>query len=92
MAARASEWEAEARQAWFAEDFTRSRQLFEKVLAIRRSLDDVEALIFALIHVTQAMRFEQGYDPTAAQPLLEEVWTLAEQSGITGCVRFRGPS
>src|SRR4051812_30929150 len=84
--ARASALDTEARAAWMAEDFTRARQLFEQMLEIRRSLDNVEELIFALIHVTQAMRFEQGYDPAAAQPLLEEALTMAEQSETAGSV------
>ena len=33
-AAGVEAWDAEARQAWAAEDFTRSRQLFEKVLDV----------------------------------------------------------
>ena len=84
--ARVAAWETKARQAWIAEDFTHARQLFEKVLDIRRSLDSIEDLIFALIHVTQAMRFEQNYDPPAAQPLLDEAFTLAEQLGTGDCV------
>jgi len=81
-AARVQAWAAEARQAWAAEDFTRARQLFEQVLAAWRARDQAEELIFPLIHVTQAMRFEPGYDPAAARPLLDEALTLAEQAGI----------
>jgi hypothetical protein len=85
-AAGVEAWDAEARQAWAAEDFTRSRQLFEKVLDVWRSGDHVEAHIFALIHVTQAMRFEEGYDPAAARPLLEEALMLAERADSADAV------
>lgn len=42
-------WDAQAGQAWLAGDFTRSRQLFEQVLAAWRLLQQPEEIIFALI-------------------------------------------
>jgi hypothetical protein len=84
--ARASAWDAEAREAWKSEDFARSRRLFEKVLEARRSLDNVPDVVFTLLHVTQAMRFEPGYQPAAALPLLEEALTLAERSDLADCI------
>jgi hypothetical protein len=81
-------WDAQAGQAWLAGDFTRSRQLFEQVLAAWRLLQQPEQIIFALIHVTIAMRFEAGYDPATARPLLEEALHMAEHIGTN---RMIGP-
>lgn len=81
--ARASAWDTEAREAWMAGDFTRSRQIFEKVLDLWRGKANS---IFALIHVTQAMRFETGYDPAVARPLLEEALKLADHMGNAGAI------
>src|SRR5262245_11994000 len=81
-------WDAQAGQAWLAGDYTRARQLFEQVLAAWRLLQQPEEVIFALIHVTIAMRFEAGYDPAMAHPLLEEALHMAEQIGTS---RMIGP-
>jgi hypothetical protein len=76
--ARVQIWDTEARQAWEAGDFTRSRQLFQKSLEAWRGRANS---IFPVIHVTQAMRFEPGYDPAAARLLLEGALSLAEHTG-----------
>ena len=81
-------WDAQAGQAWLAGDFTRSRQLFEQVLAAWRLLQRPEEIIYALIHVTIAMRFEMGYHPALARPMLEEALHMAEQLGTN---RMIGP-
>jgi hypothetical protein len=74
-------WDAQARQAWLAGDFALARRLFEQVLAAQRLRGEPADTLYALLHVTQAMRFEPGYDPTAARPLLEEALSLAQQIG-----------
>lgn len=88
IATKAQTWDAEARQAWMAGEFTRSRHLFEQVLVAWQSLQRNEEIVYALIHVTQAMRFEPDYDPTVARPLLEEALRLAQQLGTE---RYIGP-
>lgn len=77
----AETWDAEARQAWLAGDFPRSRQLFEQVLEARRALDSKEGIVYALFHVTQTMRYAPGYDPSLARPFLEEALLVAQQIG-----------
>jgi hypothetical protein len=71
-------WDTQARRAWEAGDFTRSRQLFKKSLDAWRGRANS---IFPLIHVTDATRSEPGHDPTAARRLVEEVLVLAEHTG-----------
>lgn len=85
-AAEAEAWDAEARQALDAGDYTRARQLFENVLAIWRSLHNTDEIIYGLIHVSQIMLFEADYDPAAARPLLEEAWQLAHEEGMEACI------
>jgi hypothetical protein len=85
-AAEAEALDTEARQALDAGDFTRARQLFEKVLAIWRSLHNTDEVIYGLIHVSQMMLFEPDYDPAAARPLLEEAWQLAQEEGMEACI------
>src|SRR5690242_5578673 len=79
--ARARVLDTAARHAWDAGEFTRSRQLFETVRDLWRGQPNS---VFPLLHITQAMRFEPGYDPAAARPLLEEALTLAAQTGDPG--------
>jgi tetratricopeptide (TPR) repeat protein len=81
----AQTWDAEARQAWDAGQFTQAQHLFEKVLAVWRSLDNPDEIIYALLHITQSMRFAPDYDPAAARPLLEEAWQFAQQPGMEAC-------
>jgi hypothetical protein len=84
-------WDTQAGQAWVAGDYARSRQLFEHVLAAWRVLQQPEQIIVALIHVTIAMRFEPGYDPDLARPLLDEALQIAQQIGtnrLIGPVQF----
>lgn len=85
-AADAEAWDAEARQALDAGDYTRARQLFEKVLAVWRSLHNTDEIIYGLIHVAQMMVFEANADPAAARPLLEEAWQLAHEEGMEACI------
>lgn len=84
-AADAQAWDTEARRAFEAGEFTQARHLFEKVLAVWRSLNHTEEIIYALLHITQSMRFELGYDPAAARLLLEEAWQFAQQEGMEAC-------
>lgn len=77
----AKAWRAEGRQAWMEGDFTRSQRLFEKELAACRSLDRKDEMVYALFHITQAMRYTPDYDPSLARPLLEEALHLAQEIG-----------
>lgn len=83
----AQAWDTEARAALAAGDFTLARHLFEKVLAVWRSLDNTDETIYGLLHITQMMRFAPDYDPAMARPLLEEAWQLAHQEGMEECIR-----
>lgn len=78
-------WDTEARQAFAAGEFTRARQLFEQVLMVWRSLNNTDEIIYALLHITQMMLFEPGYNPAAARLLLEEAWQFAQQPGMEAC-------
>jgi len=78
----AQAWDTAARQAYDAGDFTQARHLFEQVLAVWRSLHNTDEIIYALLHITQMMRWEPNYHPALARPLLEEAWQLAQQAGM----------
>lgn len=81
-------WEAKARDAFVAGDFTASRRYFERELAIRRALGGREQTVYALIHAATAMQYEQQWDAAVAHDLLEEAMELAQQIGTQ---RYIGP-
>lgn len=72
-------WETKAREAWMSGDFTRSRQLFERTLHAYQELGATAKTIYAHIHVTQAMRFEDNFPAGQARLHLEEAMRLAKQ-------------
>jgi tetratricopeptide (TPR) repeat protein len=68
----------EGRRAVDAEDYPAARAAFERELALRRKLDDVTGVIYALIHVAWVCRIGQG-EVAAARPLLEEALAIAQE-------------
>lgn len=68
----------EGRRAVDAEDYPAARAAFERELALRRQMDDVPGIIYALIHVAWVCRVGQD-DGAAARPLLEEALEIARE-------------
>ncbi len=77
----AETWDAEARQAFLAGDFTRSQQLFEQELFAWRSTGRKEEIFYALHNIAEVMRYTPDYDPALARPFLEESMQVAQQIG-----------
>ncbi len=83
----AGTWDAEARQAFLAGDFTRSQQLFEQELSAWRSTGRKEEIFYALHNIAEVMRYTPGYDPDIARPFLEESMQVAQQIGTERYIR-----
>ncbi len=78
---RVAALDGEGRAAFAQADFTAARRAFERAAQACRAAGWREELVYQLLQITQAMAHEPGYDPSAAQALLEEALEAAQATG-----------
>lgn len=79
--AKVIEMDNQGRAAFEQEDFSQARRWFEQAAEVCRAIGWREELIYQLLHITQAMARELVYDPSTAQPLLDEALQVAQATG-----------